>query len=77
MKILEELGFKEYGVNFWVKCLIVDNKKTQVLFVTIKKSGEAFLKNKSGQIIKGSSNEEELRSFIISELREFKLLNLL
>lgn len=78
MKILEENGFIQYSIqNLWIKYATKNNKKVPVLFATFKKNGEVIITDYNGNAMARSSKEEDIRDFLLKELRDFKIDELL
>ena len=78
MKILEDNGFIQYsGNNLWVKYLTREGKKVPALFATFKKSGQVIITDYNGNAMASSSKEEDIRDFLLKELRDFKIDELL
>jgi hypothetical protein len=74
LKILEDNGFTQYsGNNLWIKYTTKDNKKVPVLFATFKKSGEVIITDYNGNAMTSSSKEEDIKNFLLKELRDFKI----
>lgn len=78
MKTLEDNGFIKYSVNnLWIKYVTRDGKKVPVLFATFKKSGEVIITDYTGNAMASSTKEEDIRDFLLKELRDFKIDELL
>jgi hypothetical protein len=78
LKILEDNGFTQYsGNNLWIKYITRENKKVPVLFATFKKSGEVIVTDYNGNAMASSIKEEDIRDFLLKELRDFKIDELL
>ena len=78
MKTLEDNGFIKYSVNnLWIKYVTRNGKKVPVLFATFKKSGEVIITDYTGNAMASSTKEEDIRDFLLKELRDFKIDELL
>ena len=78
MKTLEDNGFTKYsGNNLWVKYIKRDNKKVPVLFATSKKNGQIIITNYNGDVMVSSTDEKDIKDFLLSEIRDFKIDELL
>jgi len=78
LKTLEDNGFIKYsGNNLWIKYVTRDGKKVPVLFATFKKSGEVIITDYTGNAMASSTKEEDIRDFLLKELRDFKIDELL
>jgi hypothetical protein len=79
LKILEDNGFTQYsGNNLWVKYYPKrDNKKVPVLFATSKKNGQIIITNYNGDVMVSSTDEKDIKDFLLSEIRDFKIDELL
>lgn len=78
MKTLEDNGFIKYSVNnLWIKYVARDGKKVPALFATFKKSGEVIITDYNGNAMASSTKEEDIRDFLLKELRDFKIDELL
>jgi hypothetical protein len=78
LKTLEDNGFIKYSVNnLWIKYVTRDGKKVPVLFATFKKSGEVIITDYTGNAMASSTKEEDIRDFLLKELRDFKIDELL
>jgi hypothetical protein len=78
LKTLEDNGFIKYsGNNLWIKYVTRDGKKVPVLFATFKKSGEVIITDYIGNAMASSTKEEDIRDFLLKELRDFKIDELL
>jgi len=78
LKTLEDNGFIKYSLNnLWIKYVTRDGKKVPVLFATFKKSGEVIITDYTGNAMASSTKEEDIRDFLLKELRDFKIDELL
>jgi len=78
LKTLEDNGFIKYSVNnLWIKYVTRDGKKVPVLFATFKKSGQVIITDYTGNAMASSTKEEDIRDFLLKELRDFKIDELL
>jgi len=78
LKTLEDNGFIKYSVNnLWIKYVTKDGKKVPALFATFKKSGQVIITDYNGNAMASSSKEEDIRDFLLKELRDFKIDELL
>lgn len=78
MKILEDKGFIQYsGNNLWIKYVTREGKKVPALFATFKKNGQVIITDYNGSVMASSSKEEDIRDFLLKELRDFNIDELL
>jgi len=73
MNFFESLGFKLYGFDAWV----FYHSGEIVFKVTHTLSGKIIVTNNINETLISSRDENEIKVYLITEIRDFKIKNLL